>query len=80
MSEEFDEFEELEENEFSYSFWIEQHMIMQKKRDELLAENSELIRKSKILVEALELIRDDSDDWRSKMIALNALEEIIRIK
>lgn len=51
MSEEFDD----DDNEFSYSFWVEQHRIMQEKRNELQ-------RKLDIAVEALnklEWIRDE---------------------
>lgn len=39
-----------------------------------------LKKKIKILTKALETIRDDSNDWYSKAVAIATLNEIIRIK
>ncbi len=51
--------EPIDENEFSYSFWIEQHRIMQEKRDALRAENDALQKSLKVTIEERDVLKNE---------------------
>ncbi len=71
--------EEFDDNEFSYSFWIEQHRIMQENRDVLQ-------KKLNIAIKALKSIRqiktvvDNNIVKYHEDIASDALAEIEEMK